>query len=296
MVVAEAEAIASESRHGVGPRGKLFVFLTAGVVALTALVIGVGLVQGVSASKAAADARHAARIDPNAVEPGRTAAEMRAPAGAQPSEVKVGLYLDRVTNVSIRDTGWDADFYLWFRWTDEKISPGETFQVVDGEITSKQKVTEAVHNGEKYELYRVGAHLTKFFDVSRFPQDNHLMTIAIEDTAHQWNKQIYVVDQGMSTTSSRVQVPGYQIHSSGAAVKPHAYRTTRGDPTLEAGHQATYSQFIYGQTSGYSSRCSRASSARSRSRCSPSSSSRPTSTRASDSASAASSPRSPTPT
>jgi len=82
--------------------------------------------------------------------------------------------------------------------------------------------------------------------VTRFPLDDHLMTINVEDGANQWDRAVYVVDEGTSSTSSRVQIPGYTIDRTAAAVKPHAYRTTRGDPTLEAGHQAIYSQFIYG--------------------------------------------------
>ena len=235
-----------EDSERIGRAGAVFLALAGTVVLALGLTLGAYLVQEINAGKAAAVLRHAARIDPNHVEPGRTAATMRAPEGASPSEVKVGVYIDRVTNVSVRDSVWEADFYAWFHWSDNTLSPGGSFQVTDGEITSKEKVSERDENGERYELYRVSALVTKFFDVSRFPQDDHLMTLTLEDADLQWDKMIYVVDEGASSISSRVQIPGYSIYKTGQAVKPHAYRTTRGDPTIKPGTQATYASFVYG--------------------------------------------------
>ena len=99
---------------------------------------------------------------------------------------------------------------------------------------------------EHYELYRVTAEITKFFNISRYPRDNHLMTILVEDTKRQFYDLTYIPDHDGSAVSSRVKIPGYQIWFTGLAEKGHSYKTRRGDPRLPEGYKATYSQLVFG--------------------------------------------------
>jgi hypothetical protein len=199
--------------------------------------------------KAAASERHEARVNPDATEPGLTEAERTPPPGHEkdePTKVHVGIYLDRIAEISVKQTTWTADFYIWFNWKGGDIKPGDNFQVVDGKIESKEKLKETAKGDAHYALYRVTARITKFFDVARFPADDHLLTLNIEDTASQSYELVYVPDVPGSSVSSRVKVPGYMIHKSGLVVRPHSYKTPRGDPHLPAEFRATYSQLIMG--------------------------------------------------
>lgn len=202
------------------------------------------------AAKREAVIRHMARIDPKAVEPGKTEPEMTPPEGHEkdvPSIVETGMYIDRIVEFSIVDSVWQADFYMWFKWNDPQLNPGETFQVIDGDIVSRTKIEQkTASNNSQYALYRVSARFTKFFDISRFPMDDHLLTIPIEDSLRQSFQLRYVADSKSTSVSSRVKMPGYMIYNSGIVVKPHSYKTSRGNPDLPADYKATYSQLIYG--------------------------------------------------
>lgn len=192
--------------------------------------------------------KHRDRIDPNATESGRTEPERTPPAGHENDvsvEVKTGVYVDRVASLSVRDSVWTADFYIWFNWTDERIRPGDTFHVVHGEILSRHKLAERTNGGQRYALYRVVARITKPFDTSRFPRDDHLLTVTIEDSGLQSYQMRYVADDANCGISSRVTVAGYSIWRTSSVVKPHSYRTSRGDPDLPSDYRATFSQFIY---------------------------------------------------
>ncbi len=161
-------------------------------------------------------------------------------------EVRVGIYVDRIIEISTKTTGWTVDFYIWFNWQDSDINPGETFHVVDGEIQSRTKLEDVIVAGRHYALYRVTARISKFFNVVRYPRDNHLLTIRIEDRDHQWNELRYVPDVNGAEYSSRVKEPSYRLKEAEIINKPHAYKTSRGDPRLVADHKATYSQIVYG--------------------------------------------------
>ncbi len=90
------------------------------------------------------------------------------------------------------------------------------------------------------------AQITKFFDVSRFPRDDHLMTINVENPEYLRAAMIFVPDTKNSNVGSRVKIPGYSIYKNLVVEKPHSYKSTRGDPRLLEDYRATASQIRYG--------------------------------------------------
>lgn len=198
----------------------------------------------------AASSRNDARMASDAAGDGTTAAERTPPAGHEkdvPDPVAVGVYIDRVYDLSLVGSVWKADFYAWFTWTNPKLNPGETFQVVNGEILSRTLMKRKNIGRRHYALYRVMAQVTKTFDTTRFPRDDHMLTLSLEDTVSQSYQLVYTADPS-SDISSRVKVPGYAILEKSIAIKPHSYKTSRGDLELPTAYKATYSQFIYGIT------------------------------------------------
>lgn len=192
---------------------------------------------------------HTLRMDPHRTEAGKTAPQASRPADAaleDPSEVRVGIYVERIVDLSIHDLNWTVEFYVWFTWSDLRLDPGQTFQVVDGKLARREELDRRSFGKGQYALYRAEATISKYFDPSRFPVDDHLLTISIEDTKAQSFQLRYVADQENSRVSSRVQVSGYGIDEPRFVVKPHSYKTSRGDPALPQNLSATYSQFVCG--------------------------------------------------
>jgi hypothetical protein len=188
----------------------------------------------------AAAARHAARMTQDEGCP-------KAAAGQAPADVvNVGVYVDRVPEVSFVTSGWKADFFVWFSWDGDLPDPGNSFRLVNGELLSRT-LTRKVDNGRHhYTRYKVSAQITKNFDVARFPLDEHLLTIQIEDQALLAHQLCYVADPRASSISSRVEVPGYKIAGTSISVKSHAYKTSLGDPDLSQDFQAVHSDFLFG--------------------------------------------------
>lgn len=217
----------------------------AAVVAVLYLVAGVSIAVTNYQNRVAAALRHAERMVPTADDIARTP-----PPGHEkdvPVKVRIGIYLDRIGKISLKEATWTADFYVWFNWKGDDINPGETFHVIDGKIESKEKVKKASEGDEHYALYRVTAEITRFFNVTRYPVDDHVLTISIEDLELQSYQLEYEADEKGSTASSRVQVPGYTVrpYTPKVGVKPHSYKTRRGDPDLPEDYRATYSQAIF---------------------------------------------------
>jgi len=223
-------------------------WLAAWAALLLALFLGTGvsLVHSMWANRQASAARHAARLDPAADEPGVTAADRDLPADARPSRVLAGVYVDRVLELSVKEVHWTVEFFLWFRWRGDTPKSCEDFQLVDGSIENKDQEADETIDGVRYQRFRVVAKITKFFDVSRFPCDDHQLTIAVELPAHPRHEVLFVPDRDNTAVSSRVRVPAYDLRPATVLEKPHSYKTTRGDPRLPPGTKSTYSQLRMG--------------------------------------------------
>ena len=215
------------------------VFVTYGLfVALTASIL--------FGNRDAANQNHLARMSATGVEHGHTPPEPL-PAEGGFTTVKIGSYVDNVDTLSIRDSSWSANFYVWFNWTGPKtLDPGGKLVVVDGNITKKE-LLEEFHgdNDTHYQKYRISAKFLKFFDTSRVPIEGHLLNIYLEDGSRDGSKLRYVVD-GNSNVSSRMAIPGYKVIGHGEVVKPHTYRSSYGDPRLATNDKKTYTQYIIG--------------------------------------------------
>ena len=81
---------------------------------------------------------HVLRMGATTVEPGKTPPDPL-PANADFTPVNIGIYLDGIENVSIKDSYWTATFYVWFRWKgDKSLDPGKTFQIIDAKMEKKE--------------------------------------------------------------------------------------------------------------------------------------------------------------
>lgn len=191
-------------------------------------------------------ARHRDRFDPRAPEVGVDAADLAHTPGPDARVVHVGLHLDRIAELSIRDTSWTADFQIWFRWTAKDFDPGEQFQVVDGRIESMEKEFERHAGEEHYERFRVVAKITKLFDISRFPCDDHQLTINVFFPRYPRATLRLEPDRDASDVSQRSRIPAYQIYQTAVTEKPLVFATPLGDPLHAKDERTIYSQFKFG--------------------------------------------------
>ncbi len=190
--------------------------------------------------------QHEKRFDIFLQEDGSTEVDSTIPDQSRAKEVTVGIYVDHIVDLSTKNTSWTVDFYVWFRWQDSTLNPGNTFHVLNGEILRRELMDSTNIENEKYMLYRVVAQITKFFNVTRYPRDNHALTISIEDQKNQWQHLKYIPDRITSDVSSRVKIPGYSVTEAEMVSKPHPYRTNRGDNRYPAGSKIYFNQLVYG--------------------------------------------------
>ena len=247
-VVAERGDTASGTAPGgLAPRKRLLLLGWGCLIALIYLGIGTTGYSVIRGERSAAAQGHHLRMGYGLAEPGQTPPDPIPETGTF-VPVSIGLYLDGVEAISIRDSFWTPTFYLWFRWSGDKaLNPGGNFRIVDGSVTRKELQDEYYGaDGTNYQRYRVSARMTKFFNTTRVPRDSHQLNIYVEDSRYDATRLRYVADPGTSI-SSRVRVPGYDVSRTAEQVaKTHTYRTAYGDPRAEGAERRTFSMYTYG--------------------------------------------------
>ena len=178
-------------------------------------------------------------IDPGAVVP-----ETIPAPEAEAVDVRVGICMNGVEELSIKEAGWTADFDVWFGWTGDEVSPGETFRVFNGEIIDRKKIEEYVSGKERYERYRVKARISKSFDPSRFPFGDEVLAVGIEDEIHGVGTLCYVADDNGGNIGYLV-IPGNPRITKSLTMVKLGFRPCEGDPGTSTNGARTRSRFIF---------------------------------------------------
>ena len=161
------------------------------------------------------------------------------------THVDVGVFVNRVYNLSLRDGNYNVDFYIWFRWKGDNVNPIETFEISNGKIENKTIVESKKVKGENYTCARVNALIFQQFDTINFPFDQHRLKIQIEDGDHEIESLKYSSDLENSKVASSVSFAGYEIKGSSGKLKETIYNTNFGDPELPKDNEVHYSQFEF---------------------------------------------------
>lgn len=143
------------------------------------------------------------------------------------TNVQVGGYILRLSNVSPQTGSFDVDMWLWFRWKGVDVRPDQTFEIVNGVISSRSTAQVEDDGGVNYSTVRVQATVFHDFDVRRFPLDNHVITIDLEDANLDAAQLTYQPDQGIALDPA-VRVSGWKIALQPTKVVQHVYATNYG--------------------------------------------------------------------
>jgi hypothetical protein len=249
--MAPKDAGQADRKDSISRAGYCFVALWAAGLFLLYAIGGYFGVRTLQGYRAEAEKSREAFTASQTIDPGTKTPEIS--VSKKPVDVHVGIYVNRIGEFDIREGGWTADFDTWFRWTDARIKPGETFQLVNGEVNEREKRETYAGGGERYERYRVKARLTKFFDPSRFPFNDEMLTIQMEDRARGEGELRYVAEERGSGISPQAISQNFAITRTLALVKYHSREPGGDDPRIPPRTPEVHSHFIFGMIGKYPS-------------------------------------------
>ncbi|OYT91658.1 MAG: hypothetical protein CFE43_11970 [Burkholderiales bacterium PBB3] len=146
--------------------------------------------------------------------------------------VDVGVYLNNIPAVSLKEKKFQVDFNIWFRWQDDKLNPMESFKIFNGYVDAKDGLIKKKIGNVNYAMQRVQATIFRNFDVERYPLDNHLLKIQIEDYNPEGAQTTFVADIENTNVSPKITVPGWTVGKFESYASTTSYNTNYGDSSV----------------------------------------------------------------
>lgn len=175
-----------------------------------------------------------------------------APAAAAPSKVVVGTYINKIQEISFRDSRIAVDFYIWFRWKAEgqlkDYKPLESMELINGRIDAKSSIVEKQIGDVSYASARITATIFKTWGLETFPFDNHQVRVYVEDSQFVSDALAFEPDRTNSRLGDELSLPGWRLSDFAIDAVPKTYKTNYGDVSLPTDALSSYSRLSFGMT------------------------------------------------
>ena len=144
----------------------------------------------------------------------------------EPTEVKVGLYIQQIDNVNVKTETFDCEFYFYLTWKGP-YSP-QHYEFVNGNITHS---TYDVEDIDSAGVHIISAKLRGTFqdslDVSDYPMDKHMLTIELEDFDWPEDSLKYTVDAGNTGIALGLSLSEWKLTNVGTSVTSAFFKPSR---------------------------------------------------------------------
>lgn len=115
--------------------------------------------------------------------------------------VYTGLYLNRIYDVNIASRTFNADFYIWMRYSkDDKFgtsNPGDIIfpRLQEGTFSADDPAEQIEQtDGKAYKLWQVRGKFSNEFDLYTFPFDKHKLMLSFFNRKASMREVVYVID------------------------------------------------------------------------------------------------------
>lgn len=170
-------------------------------------------------------------------------------ARAEPAQVVVGSYVNKIQDLSFKDNKYTLDFFIWFRWKAEgalaDYKPLDSFEIINGRIDNKTSVVEKKIGDVSYASVRVTATMAETWELASFPFDSHRMRVNIEDSGFSAKDLVFVADKTNSKLGDEIDMAGWRAKDFEATIEQKVYHTNYGDLSLPTDAKSEYSRFVF---------------------------------------------------
>jgi len=167
------------------------------------------------------------------------AAPSHAAAQEEPEKVAIGVFVNDIYDLALTSNSFNADIYVWLRWSNPDIDPSASFEVMnpfgfDGVVVERlSEQPEDMPDGSKYMAFRIRGMWISKMNLRKYPFDVLNLLLQFEDGANDASKIRFVPDTTPIAIDASISLPGFVIEPPTLAVRDYEYPTDFGD--LSAG-------------------------------------------------------------
>lgn len=160
-------------------------------------------------------------------------------APSAPQVVEVGVWPTVIYNLDVHSNTYYMTAYVWFIWRGD-IDPSETVEFTNNVeswgLTKARTYPKPITlpDGRRYQCLRIEGRFFQPFSLRRFPLEQHMLSLTIEDNTYSSDRLVYRFDQRHSGLDSGLVIPGWTLQSWKGTEGTHHYGTNLGDETVGA--------------------------------------------------------------
>lgn len=151
---------------------------------------------------------------------------------SQQDTCKVGIYINSLYDFKLDDKSFMADFWLWQTYKNDSLNFENVVELPNSKSSDFSHYNYEKKTNLNWVTQKCKAQVMQNWDVSRFPFDEQLLRIEIEDSKYDASQLIYVADSINSHIDSSINSKEWHIESFRLKNDIHTYKTTYGDPDL----------------------------------------------------------------
>lgn len=158
-----------------------------------------------------------------------------------PDRVRVGAYVNSLSELDIERRTVEFDGYLWFKWCNPALVPGETLDLLNASdpatmtITASYPAPVELDDGVLYQLIRVRGRVSTPLPLRDYPFDRQLIGLVFEDDVHNVASLVYELDPDGASINPKLGLPGYIAGAARIDIAEEPYPTRFGDTRADQG-------------------------------------------------------------
>ena len=151
---------------------------------------------------------------------------------AQKDTCKVGIYLDNIYDYKVDDKSFMADFWMWMNYANDSLHFDNAMEITNSKTADFSHYTMEKEGSANWAAQKCRAQLIHQWDVSKFPFDQQVLKLIIEDTQYDTSVLIYAADTANSKIDPAVNSNEWSVESFSVKALVRTYQTTYGNPRL----------------------------------------------------------------
>lgn len=153
-------------------------------------------------------------------------------ATAQKDTCKVGVYINSLYDFKLDDKSYMADFWMWMNYTDDSLQFENMIELPNSKSADFSHYSLEKKGGWNWVTQKCRAQLIHQWDVSKFPFDQQVLRMEIEDTQHDTSQLVYKADEVNSKIDTAFNSSEWHIERFSLKGAVKTYETTYGNPSL----------------------------------------------------------------
>ncbi len=158
----------------------------------------------------------------------------------QADTAKIGLFINNLYDFDIGNGQFTAEFWMWANYnkkSEANISFESSPEVKWSKSSTFSNYLLEEKNNIKWMTKKCKAVVIHDWDVTKFPFDNQVIKIQLEETDKDASSLVYIDDKLNSKIDENLKLDEWSIDSFKTSHPVSKYNTSYGDPTLNEGSE-----------------------------------------------------------